>query len=421
MFDQVSLIVKAGKGGDGAISFRREKFVPYGGPDGGDGGKGGDVIVRAVPAESSLRSYRQRRSFRAGAGETGRGRKKHGKDGQDVVLAVPPGTLVSRKTQIEGEALIADLEKAGQEVVVARGGRGGLGNVHFSSPTNQAPQIAQGGEPGEEDQIVLEMRLIADVGIIGYPNAGKSTLLAAASAARPKIGSYPFTTLEPVLGVVEVGAKQFVLAEIPGLIEEAHLGRGLGHDFLRHSLRTRILLHLVDGSAERPVAEMMKVNAELALYDSALMRKPQLVAVNKIDLAPVRRRMEARRGELGSAGVRVHFISAGTGEGVPELMAEATAMLEKLAECREAEKAAPGKVFHPRPKEKKVRVQREGDVYVVEAPGMARLITRGKTVSAEVKRYLRKRLDRPEVSRELEKAGVRPGARVRCGDIELEW
>lgn len=421
MFDRVSLMVKAGKGGDGAISFRREKFVPYGGPDGGDGGKGGNVIVRAMPSESSLRRYRQRRSFRAGDGENGRGRKKHGKDGKDVVLAVPVGTLVSRKTKVEGDGLIADLEKAGQEIVVVRGGKGGLGNIHFSSPTNQAPQIAQAGEPGEEDQIILEMRLIADAGIIGYPNAGKSTLLAAASAARPKIGSYPFTTLEPVLGVVEVGTKQFVLAEIPGLIEEAHLGRGLGHDFLRHSLRTRILIHLVDGSAERPAAELMKVNAELALYDSALMRKPQLVAVNKIDLVSVRHRMEAIRGELGSAGARVYFISAETGEGVPELMAEAMTMLEKLEERRETEKAAPGRVFHPWPKEQTVRVRREGDTYVVEAPGMARLITRGKTASAEVKRYLRKRLDRPGVTKELEKAGVSPGDKIRCGNIELEW
>ena len=253
MFDRVGIEVKAGAGGDGVISFRREKFVPFGGPDGGDGGDGGDVIIMADSSVDSLRVFGRRRFYRAADGKDGKGKGKHGKKGENLILTVPVGTVVLRKTQIVDDALIADLKQPGQQVVVTKGGRGGLGNTHFASPTNQAPRIAQGGETGEENSIILEMRLIADVGIIGYPNVGKSTLLAAASAAKPKIASYPFTTCEPILGVAEVGQRSLVLAEIPGLIDGAHLGRGLGHDFLRHIVRTKILIHLVDGSAASPV------------------------------------------------------------------------------------------------------------------------------------------------------------------------
>ncbi len=421
MFDLVALTVKAGRGGDGAVSFRREKFVPYGGPDGGNGGRGGDVIVVAETSVSSLRRFRQKRSFRAGAGENGGRRQKHGKNGESVVLEVPVGTLVTQKTSLEDDWLLADLEKAGQKVVVARGGRGGLGNIHFKSPTNQAPRIAQSGDAAEENEIILEMRLIADVGIIGYPNAGKSTLLAAASAARPKIASYPFTTLEPVLGMVEVGVKGFVMAEIPGLIEKAHLGRGLGHDFLRHSLRTKILIHLVDGSEELPVANMMQVNAELALFDSALIQKPQLVVVNKIDLPPVTARMEEMKGEFGSAGTALHFISAETGQGVKELMTAAMAMLAKLAARQAAVTSVSRKVFRPQPRGGVGSVWKDGEVYVVEVAGMARLITPGGVATSEVSWHLKKQLERLGVRKILEKAGIKPGDKVRCGNIELEW
>ncbi len=242
MFDKAEIRVKAGDGGNGAIGFRREKYIPYGGPDGGNGGRGGNVSIRADDNVDSLRRYRQRRLHRAENGGAGAGAKKHGKDGVDLVISVPPGTIVT--SEEDGiDVLIADLNKVGEEAAVARGGRGGLGNTHYVSSTNQSPRIAQRGEAGEEKAIRLEMRLIADAGIIGYPNAGKSTLLAAASAARPKIASYPFTTLEPVLGVVDVGKQSFALAEIPGLIEGAHLGRGLGHVFLRHGIRTKMLIY----------------------------------------------------------------------------------------------------------------------------------------------------------------------------------
>ena len=265
MFDMVEIGIKAGKGGSGIVRFRREKCIPFGGPDGGDGGKGGAVIIKADADVSSLISLRHGKLYRAKDGENGRGRKQHGKGGADLVLAVPVGTVVSGQAQFADDTEIADLLQPSQLVVVARGGRGGLGNIHFASATNQVPQIAQKGWAGEEKSIILELKLIADIGIIGYPNVGKSSLLAAASAAKPKIASYPFTTLEPALGVVETGQWSFIVAEIPGLIADAHLGRGLGHDFLRHVVRTKVLLHLVDGCSASPVEDMIQVNNELSL------------------------------------------------------------------------------------------------------------------------------------------------------------
>ena len=421
MIDRVEIAVKAGMGGDGAISFRREKFVPYGGPDGGDGGVGGSIVVKADPAVTDLRKFRNKRLYRAGNGGAGRGKKKHGRNGEDMILSVPTGTVVSQKCQVGDDVFIADLDEPGQQAVVARGGKGGLGNVHFSSSTNQAPRIAQQGEAGEESPVLLELRLIADAGIIGYPNAGKSTLLAAASAARPKIAGYPFTTLEPVLGMVEVGRQDFVLAEIPGLVADAHLGRGLGHDFLRHIMRTRLLVHLVDGSAESPLDNMVRVNNELSLFDSALARKPQLVAVNKIDLPQVRARRAGIRDDFHGAGVKVLFVSAETGEGVERLMAAVAKMLAQLSVEKETGERLPGKVFRPQPRGGGAGVHREGDTFVIEAPGMGRLVTEGGIVSPEVRRELKKRLTRLGLGRTLEKAGIKPGDKVRCGTLEWEW
>jgi GTP-binding protein len=345
MIDRAEITVKSGDGGRGVVSFRHEKFVPFGGPDGGDGGDGGNIVIVADGAVTSLKAFRRKRYYQAARGRDGAGQKKHGKNGGDLVLAVPVGTVVSAPA---GDGLIADLDRPGQPVVVARGGRGGKGNARFATPTNQAPQIAQPGEAGEELALTLELKLIADVGLIGYPNAGKSTLLAAVSAARPKVAGYPFTTREPVLGVVEVGTKSFVLAEIPGLIKDAHLGRGLGHDFLRHIERTRLLIHLVDGSSESPAADMAQVNTELSLFDPALIRKPQLVAVNKIDLPQV----EARRAEIAESfsavGIGVFFVSAASGQGLPGLMAEALKLLQSIPE--DGGIKVPEKVFRPRPR-----------------------------------------------------------------------
>lgn len=347
MFDKVGIVVRAGDGGDGIVSFRREKFVPLGGPDGGDGGDGGDVIVAAEPSVTSLKMLAKKRYCRAGDGRGGGKQKKHGKKGADLLLEVPVGTVVSYKSQIGESAVIADLSQPGQRVVVARGGKGGWGNARFATPTSQAPQIAQKGEAGEENAIILELKLIADVGLIGYPNVGKSSLLAAVSAARPKIASYPFTTLEPVLGVVGVDEQSFVLAEIPGLIDGAHLGRGLGHDFLRHIMRTRVLIHLLDGGSPSPAEDMARVNAELGLFDSSLAKKPQLVAINKIDLPQVRARLAEIKDSFNSIGTRAFFISAVSGEGIAELMAETVRLLRSATE---PEAAKIKKVFRPQPR-----------------------------------------------------------------------
>ncbi len=419
MFDRVEIIAKAGKGGDGAISFRHEKFVPFGGPDGGNGGDGGDVVIVADANTSSLRRYERKRVYKADNGNAGMGKKKYGRKGNDLVLAVPVGTLVSVKGKVGGEELVSDLEQAEQRVIVAKGGRGGWGNVHFASSTNQAPEIAQKGEVGEEAAVVLELRLIADVGIIGYPNVGKSTLLAAASAARPKIASYPFTTIEPILGVIEVGQQSFVLAEIPGLIEDAHLGRGLGHDFLRHAMRTKMLVHLIDGGSASPVEDMNEVNEELRLFDPSLIRKPQLVLVNKIDLPEVQARLPEIKCTFAMAGVDAFFISAASGEGVGEAMARAMRMLQKAKAEREAV-GAPGKVFRPEPKGGGVSVHREGDTFVVVAPDLERVVARG-AAGEQARWQLRKQFGRFGVERVLRRAGVKPGDRVRVGDTELEW
>jgi len=347
MFDKVGIAVKAGDGGNGVVSFRREKFVPFGGPDGGDGGNGGDVVVVAEAAVTNLKMLVRKRYYRAAKGGNGGSKKRHGKKGEDLLLAVPVGTVVSYKSQIGDRAIIADLDHAGEQAVVAKGGKGGFGNAHFATSTNQAPQTAQKGEGGEENSIILELKLIADVGLIGYPNVGKSSLLAAVSAAKPRIASYPFTTREPILGVVEVGEGSFVLAEIPGLIDGAHLGRGLGHDFLRHIMRTRVLIHLVDGSSLSPVEDMARVNTELGLFDSSLAKKPQLVAVNKIDLPQVRERLEEIRDGFNDIGSQALFVSAATGEGVSELMLETMRLLQSAAK---PEAARIKKVFRPQPR-----------------------------------------------------------------------
>ena len=421
MFDRAEIKVKAGDGGSGVVSFRHEKFVPFGGPNGGDGGDGGDVVIRADEAVSNLLVYRRRRNYKADRGRDGAGKKKHGKKGQDLVLAVPAGTVISHKSQISDSSLIADLEQPGQSVVVAKGGRGGKGNTHFATSTNQAPQIAQRGEPGEELDLILELKLIADVGIIGYPNAGKSTLLSAVSAAKPKVAGYPFTTREPILGLVEVGPKSFVLAEIPGLIEDAHLGRGLGHDFLRHVERTRVLIHLVDGSSDSPAADMAQVNTELSLFDSALGKKPQLVVVNKIDLPRVEARLAEITASFSAVGTDVLFISAASGQGTAELMAEAMNLLRSMPVSKAGGIKIPRKVFHPAPRRVAPGVRKEGDTFVVTAPELERIITGPGQAGPNLPGELRQQLHRLGVTKALERAGVKTGDKVRCGNFEWEW
>lgn len=328
--DYAKIYVKAGDGGRGCVSFRREKYVPRGGPDGGDGGRGGNVIVKASRDLNTLLDFKYKKEYKAKRGEHGKGSNQHGKDGDDLIIPVPIGTVI--KDADTGE-IIADLVKEGQEAIVAKGGRGGLGNAHFATPTRQAPRFAQPGEKGQERWLILELKLLADVGLIGLPNAGKSTLISVISSAKPKIADYPFTTLVPNLGIVKLeGFKSFVVADIPGLIEGAHRGAGLGFQFLRHVERTSILVHLVDISdipPTDPVDDFEKINRELILYSPELTKKPMVVAGTKLDIAIERQRLNRLSNYCKEKGFDFFPISAIKGEGIKELLMHLSKMMEK--------------------------------------------------------------------------------------------
>jgi GTPase len=419
LIDRVEITVKAGDGGDGMVSFRREKFIPYGGPDGGDGGDGGSVIIKADRNSNTLLDYQSgRKKFSAGRGSNGASKKMHGRNGEDLVLLVPPGTLVF-KLDVKKKELLADLTNDNQYIVAAEGGRGGKGNVHFTTSTNQAPRIAQKGDKGEELSLVLELKLLGDVGVIGHPSVGKSTLLTSASAARPKIAEYPFTTTEPVLGVALVGDRTFVLVEIPGLIEGAHLGVGLGYDFLRHAERTRVLIHLIDGNSADPKADMEQVNKELALFSPALAAKPQIIAINKIDIPDVRERISALKRQFKRTGLPLHFISAATREGVVPLMAAACNMLDMEAPMEAGKEEV--KVFRPQSQRERIEVTRDGEVFVVSSQKAVKLIERMDISNREARAYIWAQLSSMGVVGALKKAGAVPGAIVRFGGIDLEW
>ena len=366
---------------------------------------------------STLHSLSRSRYWKADKGGNGAGKKMQGKNGKDLVIKVPPGTLIFKKTDGE-KAQIADLLEEGQVKLVVRGGQGGFGNAHFATATSQAPRIAQKGEVSEEAWLILDLKLIADVGIIGYPNVGKSTLLASASAARPKVANYPFTTTEPILGVVEVGNSTFVLAEIPGLIEGAHSGSGLGHYFLRHAERTKLLIHILDGSSQSSLNDLNSVNTELALFNPILGQRPQIVVVNKIDLPDVEARISKMKKELGLIGVPLFFISAATRKGVPQLMAKAFEMLDSLVSEKPQEAPA---LFQPKPRKHTVTVSKEGDTFVVSSPEAERLIARMDLTSSEARSYLLRQFARMGVARALKRAGVKPGDAVRFGEVGMEW
>jgi len=329
--DRADIVVKAGDGGDGCTAFRREKYVPFGGPAGGDGGRGGHVYMEAVLGMNSLIHFKYNPEYRAGRGGHGEGNNRHGRDGEDIVIRVPLGTLVY--DQETGE-LIHDFSTPGERVLIARGGRGGRGNAHFATPTRRAPRFHERGQPGQVRRLRLELKLLADVGLVGFPNAGKSTLLARISAARPKIADYPFTTLEPVLGVVQLDEdRSFVVADIPGLIEGAHRGAGLGHEFLRHVERTRVLLHLIDISPfaeHEPVESYRIINHELEAYDPKLLQKPQIVVATKMDIASPERVL-ALETFCRAHGVEFVAISAVTGQGIAELLERTAQCLERAA------------------------------------------------------------------------------------------
>jgi GTP-binding protein len=417
--DEAKIWVKAGDGGRGASSFRKEKFVPRGGPDGGDGGRGASVSLVADPEKTTLLDFRYLRHFRGKAGGNGSGQRSHGRSGEDLAIHVPPGTIVRTA---EGDA-IADLDVPGKQVIVALGGRGGLGNTHFATSTNQAPRIAQKGEPGEERWLTLELRLVADVGIIGYPNAGKSTFLAATTRAAPKIGDYPFTTLSPNLGVAFVGETTLTLADIPGLIDGAHEGIGLGHEFLRHIARTKALVHLIDGSLPAPLAAYHAVNSELALFDPRLADKRQIVAINKIDQPDVSERVPEIRAIFAAIGVEPFFISANTGVGVEEVIERVAALLAEIAETES--QVAPSVdepvILRPLAEEERFTIQREPGGYRVLGRRIERVVAMTDFDNEDGAAHLQRQLKKMGISEALEKAGVHDGDTVRFGKIELEW
>jgi len=343
------IIVEGGCGGDGCVSFRREKYVPFGGPDGGDGGDGGSVVVMASPNMVDLGLMRRKKEFVAGNGRRGSGWRKRGKKGEDLAISVPVGTMVFTKADSGEKILLADLSTPGHKVLVAKGGWGGLGNARFATAVNQAPEIASKGKSGEERHIVLELKLITDICIVGHPNSGKSTLLAAISKAKPEIADYPFTTRQPILGVMPDDNRDFIVAEIPGLVEGAHLGKGLGNEFLRHAERTRLLIYLLDGSSPTVIDDLSALDKEIALY-KGLSHKPKIVAVNKIDLPEVQARLPQVKRYFARLGLPVFYISAVSGQAVLEFVRKAMEMVDQASQDEEIISQAQIAVFRPKPR-----------------------------------------------------------------------
>lgn len=426
-YDHAKIYIKGGDGGAGAATFRREKYIPRGGPDGGDGGPGGNVYFRVDPQANTLIDFRYQQHFRAEAGTNGARQKKHGKTGDDLYIDVPPGTVIYDDET--GDPL-ADLIEPGDTYLAAKGGRGGKGNTRFKSSTRQAPRIAEKGEPGLELWVRLELKVIADVGLLGFPNAGKSTLLSSASAARPKIADYPFTTLEPSLGVVDIGGSRgnsFVMADIPGLIEGAAEGVGLGHEFLRHIERCRLLLHVIDGSGgleqRDPVQDFHNINRELAEYSERLAERPQIIAVNKMDLPETQENLERIQQAVSEFGYDVYPISAVTVQGVDKLMQAVGMMLSELPET-EPEVAPEERVVYTLPDQDDDHWEVErlsAHHFAVHGQGIERFTRMTDFGNEEGAERFQRVLDKSGISEALEDIGIQPGDVVHIADFELYW
>jgi GTPase len=424
LIDQARIEIKAGDGGDGLATFRREKFVPRGGPNGGDGGRGGSVYLEVDPQLNTLLKFQYERKFAAERGQNGGAGRKTGRSGKDLVITVPPGTVA--RAVIDGEQYEIDLVAPGQRLLAARGGKGGLGNVHFTSSVHQAPRIAELGQPGEEFELELELKLIADVGLAGYPNAGKSTLLSAISAARPKIAAYPFTTLVPNLGVVEVGTQTFVVADIPGLIEGAHAGVGLGHDFLRHIERTRVLIHVIDAAGTEgrdPMDDFAQINEELRLYQPELAERPQIVALNKLDLPEGVENYERLRNLLPVAKERIFGISAVTGEGVQPMLRYVAELLRDMPNPLAKLPRSTEVLTWPVPEvdPEAFTISRENGGYRVRGQKIERLVSMLNFAQPESIDRLQRVLEASGISQALRDHGVREGDSVFIEKAELEW
>jgi len=415
--DEARIQVISGNGGDGVVHFRREKFIPFGGPDGGDGGRGGDVIFEVRSTLNTLAAFKHKLSFKAQDGKKGGGNNMTGRSADHLVIAVPPGTLIYDDTSGE---LLGDLVQPGEQLAVCQGGRGGRGNARFANSINQAPRTAEHGEPGQERSLRLELRLIADVGIVGVPNAGKSTFLAAVSNARPKIAPYPFTTLEPNLGVAMLDDENsLILADIPGLIEGAHLGIGLGDAFLRHIQRTRVLIHLLDGQAEDPLLDYAQINSELALFDPELAHKPQVVAFNKIDLPEVQERWPKIEAALKKRGVAQSLAISGLAhKNLKEVLYRAS---QRLAEAPAALPAAEVPVYRVESDPRAFEIKREPRGWRVSGQSIERAAAMTYWEYDESIRRFQRILETLGIDAALRKAGVQEGDTVMIGDYELEW
>jgi GTP-binding protein len=417
--DEVVIAVASGKGGDGAVHFRREKYIPHGGPDGGDGGKGGDVVLVVDRSRNSLARFRRSRRFHAGDGGAGGPNNRRGKNGKDVEIHVPAGTVAME----EGSGdVLADVVNQDARITLCLGGRGGRGNARFKSSRNQAPRLAERGEPGIEKDIRLELRLLADVGIVGLPNAGKSTLLAAVSNAKPKIAEYPFTTLHPQLGVVELDLDRvMVMADVPGIIEGAHEGAGLGLQFLRHLKRTRVLIHLIDGTDPDPIANFSQINSELALFDESLANKAQVLVVNKMDQPQAAEAWALTQTNFQSLGFEPLGISALARQGLRPLLEKAYALLQ-VSKQEQDTPAEEIPVIRPEPVMQDFSVSSEGQgVWRVEGEAVKRAAAMTFWEYEEAVRRFQRILEKMGVEKSLLEAGVKPGDIIRIGEHELEW
>lgn len=419
--DSARIFIKAGNGGNGAVSFRREKYIPAGGPDGGDGGKGGDVIFIVDEGIRTLADFRYKRHYKAEVGQNGGAVNCTGRSGEDLVVKVPQGTIVKDE---ETGKVIADLKKVGEIAVIAKGGKGGAGNQHFATPTRQAPNFAKGGEPGEERWVLLEIKLLADVGLIGYPSVGKSTILSMVSAARPKIADYHFTTLEPNLGVVTLDTDMsFVLADIPGLIEGAHEGVGLGHEFLKHVERTKMLIHVVDVAGiegRDPIKDFEVINEELKQYNPVLASRPQVVAANKTDIPEAQDNLKRFTEEIEARGYKVFAVSAATNKGLRELMFYVSGQLKELPDTiltsQEEEE-----VVYKAEEEKPFEIRKENGVYVVEGNWVRKLVNSTNVTDYESMQYFQRAIRKKGIIDALEAMGINEGDTVRMYDFESEY
>ncbi len=414
--DEVRIYVRSGTGGNGMVHFRKEKYINRGGPDGGDGGRGGDILFEVKPGINTLSAFRHKMRFIADNGKNGGPQRQTGRSAPHTIIPVPPGTIVFDEDS--GEVL-GDLTEAGQQLVVCKGGRGGRGNVHFTTSRHQAPRIAEKGEPGQEKNLRLELKLIADVGLVGVPNAGKSSFLAAVTNATPKIADYPFTTLEPHLGVHEFDVdRSLVLADIPGLIEGAHQGVGLGDSFLRHIQRTRVLIHLLDGLAVDPLADFSQINNELALFDPALGEKPQFVAFNKIDQAEAKERWEGIEKEIEARGYEIFPISALARTNLEEVLLKAYELVQNSPEPEPVESLP---VYRSEEDPKDFTVTRVEDGFRVSGAAIERAAEMTFWEYDESIRRFQRLLETLGVEDALRAAGIQEGETVFIGEFELEW